>query len=75
MRLKQLVTFRMGKAKAADRGEKHNHEDQESVEKTLAQSKSKCSGSDLLHLVDKVFLQKKEVVHGHPARAESSLSE
>ena len=58
MHLEQLVTFRMGKAKAADRGEKHNHEDQESVEKTLAQSKSKCSGSDLLHLVDKVFFAK-----------------
>ena len=58
MRLKQLVTFRTGKAKAADRGEKHNHEDQESVEKTLAQSKSKCSGSDLLHLVDKFFFAK-----------------
>ena len=77
MRVKRLVTSTMGNKKATNRGEKRKKEDKEAKITESARivwKKSKCTESDLLHLVDESLLRDKDTVEWRPAGTDSRVN-
>ena len=65
----------MGKGKNTNRGEKCKRNDQGSAGESSTWSKTKCSKSNLLRLVDEGLLQGEYDIHWRLAGAESFTSE
>jgi hypothetical protein len=66
MRVKKLVTTRMGKAKATAKGEKHKKKEEAKLMESDV-SYSKCFRNNLFRLVKEGLLQEQHLVQWHPS--------